>query len=191
MCRWTPPLSKRALEAIVNRTEKVAAVEDLNRMLSASPHVILATFKGLTVNQATELRRKVRQAGGEYRVLKNRLAKLAAPGTSIEPLIEQLSGPCAIATHESDPVVLAKALSEFTKANPEVELLAGVVDAKEVIDAKGVKFLAGLPGLLELRAQLLSLIQTPASSLVRLLNTPGGQVARVVDARRQKLEEAD
>ena len=172
----------------MNRTEKVAVVEGLNKALSATPHVILASFRGLSVNQATELRRAVRRAGGRYRVVKNRLAKLAAPGTPLEQLVDQFAGPCAIATHDSDPVVLAKALSDFTKANPEVELLAGVVDAKEVVDAKGVKRLAGLPGLPELRAQLLSLVQTPATSLVRLLNTPGGQLARAIDARREKLE---
>lgn len=156
-----------------------------------TPHVILASFRGLSVNQANELRRKVGSVGGRYQVIKNRLAKRAAVGTTVEPLVGMLSGPCALAVHESDPVVLAKALAEFAKANPELELRGGVLDAKDVVDAGGVKHLATLPGLQELRAQLLALIQTPAGSLVRLLNTPAGQLTRVVDAHREALGESN
>jgi large subunit ribosomal protein L10 len=152
--------------------------------------VILASFRGLSVNQANELRRKVGNAGGRYAVIKNRLAKRAALGTTVEPLADMLNGPCAVALHESDPVALAKALAEFAKANPELELRGGVVDAKEVMDAGAVKQLATLPGLPELRAQLLSLIQSPATGLLRLLNTPGGQLARAVGARREALDQA-
>jgi large subunit ribosomal protein L10 len=167
----------------VERAEKVAAVERMNEGFKAHPHIILASFRGLTVNQANLLRQKVREAGGSYAVVKNRLAKRAAADTPAAPLIEQFSGPCAVAMHADDPVVLAKTLSDFAKDNPELELLAGVVDAKDVVDAKGVKQLAGMPGLPELRAQLLSLLQTPATSLVRLLDTPATQVARVIDAK--------
>jgi len=174
----------------VNRAEKTAAVERMNAEFQKTPHVILASFRGLTVNQANELRRKVDSVGGRYQVIKNRLAKRAAVGTTVEPLADLLTGPCAVALHESDPVGLAKALAEFAKANPALELRGGVVDAREVMDADAVKRLATLPGLQELRAQLLSLIQGPASGLVRLLNTPGGQLARAVDARREALGEA-
>jgi len=173
----------------VNRAEKIAAVERMHADFQKAPHVILTSFRGLSVNQANELRRKVGGVGGSYQVLQNRLAKRAAVGTTVEPLVDMLSGPCALALHESDPVQLAKVLAEFAKANPELELRGGVVDAREVVDAGGVKQLATLPGLPELRAQLLALIQTPATSLVRLLNTPGGQIARVVDARREALGE--
>jgi large subunit ribosomal protein L10 len=174
----------------VNRDEKVAAIERMQANFEQTPHVILTTFRGLSVNQANELRQKIDGAGGRYEVIKNRLAKRAAKGTSAEPLTQSLNGPCAVAMHDTDPVGLAKALSEFAKDNPQIQMLAAVVDAKDVIDAEGVKQLAKLPGLLELRAQLLALIQTPATSLVRLLNTPGGQVARVIDARRDALGEA-
>ena len=168
------------------RAEKIAFVERLNRKLEASPHVILAGFRGLSVNQANDLRRKVEQVGGSYQVIKNRLAKLAVQGTAAEPLSAQFEGPCALATHESDPVALAKALADFAKDNAQIELHAGLVDAKDLIDAAGVKQLASLPGLPELRAQLLALIQTPATTLVRLINTPGSQIARVLDARREE-----
>ncbi len=175
----------------MNRAEKAENVEQIRETLQQYPHVILASFKGLSVNQANELRRKVDGSGGRYRVVKNRLAKRAAAGTPAEPLTAAFNGPCAVATHESDPISLAKALTEFAKDNPQLELLAGIIDAKDLLDAAGVKRLAKMPGLNELRAQLLALIQTPASSLVRLLGTPGGQIARVVDARREGLGEAD
>jgi len=169
----------------VKRQEKVAAVERLNQTLQSVPHVLLTSFRGLTVNQASDLRGRVREAGGSYTVIKNRLAKLAAAGTPMEPLAAHLSGPCAIAMHDSNPVALAKALSAFIKDNPQLEFVAGVVDAKDVLDVAAVKQLALLPGMEELRAQLLALIQTPATTLVRLLATPGTQLARVVDAHRE------
>lgn len=171
----------------MNRAEKVANVEEFNRLFSRTPHVIVAGFRGLTVNQANVLRAKVGEAGGQYRVIQNRLAKRAAKGTALEKLSESFAGPCAVALHAEDPVALAKALSDFAKDNPQLELLAGIVDARDEIDADGVKQLASLPGLPELRAQLLALVQTPATMLVRLLATPGTQMARVVDARREKL----
>jgi large subunit ribosomal protein L10 len=174
----------------VNRVEKTAFIEEMHESFSGTPHLILASFRGLNVNQATVLRSRVRRAGGRLRVIKNRLAKRAAAGTPAESLVEWFEGPCAIATHATDPVSLAKALADFCKENPQLELLAGLVDAKEVLDVKGVKRLASLPALPELRAQLLCLIQTPATQLVRLLGTPGTQVARVLDAHRDRQEQA-
>ncbi len=168
------------------RSDKVKLVDEMAQAFSKTPHVILTSFNGLSVNQATELRAKVREAGGTYTVIKNRLAKRAAVGTALEPLLPSLTGPCAIATHESDPVVLAKTIADFSKANEQVQVLTGVIDAKDVIDAAGVKQLASLPGLPELRAQLLALIQTPATTLVRLLSTPATQMARVLDARSEQ-----
>jgi large subunit ribosomal protein L10 len=171
----------------VNRAEKTENVEQIRETLQQYPHVILASFRGLTVNQANELRRRIGGAGGRYRVVKNRLAKRAAAGTHAERLTEVFAGPCAVVTHDSDPISLAKALTDFAKDNPQLELLAGIIDAKELLDSAGVKRLAKMPGQNELRAQLLALIQTPASSLARLLGTPGSQIARVMDARREEL----
>lgn len=176
----------------MERAQKVAAVESLTEGFNQNPHIILASFSGLTVNQANVLRGKVRDAGGSYTVIKNRLAKLAAAGTDMEPLIEKFSGPCALAMHADDPVLLAKTLSDFAKENPQLALLAAVVDSKDLLDAAGVKQLAGMPGLPELRAQLLALVQTPATMIVRLLGTPATQIARVIDAKAEagKPEEA-
>ena len=162
----------------------------MNQRFSATNHIILTSFRALSGNQATELRRRVRRAGGQIRVVKNRLAKLAAAGTPVELLVEKFSGPCAVATHESDPVSLAKALAEFSKQNPQLELLAGMIDGKDLLDKNGVKQLASLPGLEQLRGMLLSLIQTPATQLVRLLGTPATELARVLDARREQQEES-
>jgi large subunit ribosomal protein L10 len=170
----------------VNREEKASAIERMKGSFTSTPHVILTAFQGLGANQANELRRRVRGAGGRFEVLKNRLAKRAAAGTPIAPLVDRFSGPCALASHRSDAVLLAKTLSEFSKDNPQLELVAGIIDARDVVDGKDVKRLASLPGLNELRAQLLSLIQTPATSLVRLLGTPGTQLARVLDAHAEK-----
>jgi len=172
----------------VNRAEKTAAIEELNQAFREMPHVLLAGFRGLTVNQANDLRRRVAQSGGAYKVVKNRLAKRAAAGTPVEELAKRFEGPCAVATHGSDPVGLAKALAEFAKANPELELVAGLVDGRDLLEQADVKRLSTMPGLPELRAQLLALIATPATTLVRLLATPGTQLARVLDARREKLE---
>ena len=94
-------------------------------------------------------------------------------------------GPCAVATHPDDPVLLAKTFTTFAKENPQVELKGAVVDGKETVDAAGAKHLATLPGLPETRAQLLALFNTPATTLVRLLGTPGTQVARAIDAKRE------
>lgn len=161
----------------------------MNEIFSTTPHVLVASFNGLTVNQANELRGRVRKAGGSFEVIKNRLAKRAATGTPMESLAEHLTGPCAIATHPDDPVGLAKTLTEFAKQAPQLELRHGVIESKDLLDLEGIKQLASLPGLPELRAQLLCLIQTPATMLARLLGTPGTQLARVVDARREAEEQ--
>ncbi len=116
----------------MNRAEKTKVVEQLNHEFSSAPHIMLTTFRGLTVNQASELRRKIRSIGGSYRVIPNRLAKRAAAGTGAEALSESFSGPCAIATHADDPAALAKAIAGFAKENPQIELLAGLVDSREV-----------------------------------------------------------
>ena len=173
----------------MNREQKVASVEFIRDAMNASPHVILASFSGLSVNEATELRRRVRASGGQYKVIKNRLAKLALEGTGAEPLREKLSGPCALAYHEDDPVGLAKVLQEFAKDHPALTLVGGVVDAKDVLEATDVVALSKMPALPELRAQLLAMINSPATTLLRLVSTPGTQLARVIDARRGALAE--
>jgi large subunit ribosomal protein L10 len=173
----------------VKRTDKVAVLEQAAETFRSTPHVLLTDFRGMTANQSNDLRRKIRAAGGSYTVVKNRLAKRAAEGTAVERLKDRLVGPCGLAAHESDPIALAKVLTDFAKENPQLRLLTAIVDGKEVLDPQGIKALSALPGILELRARLLALLQTPATLLVRTLGAPGQQVARVVDARRTKIEE--
>src|SRR5512143_1488407 len=95
-------------------------------LLRQAPHVFLTDYRGLTAHQATELRRRVRAAGGAFRVVKNRLARRAGSGTAAERISERFKGPCGLATHRSDPIGLAKVLSDFCKDNPQLRLVAGV-----------------------------------------------------------------
>jgi len=172
----------------VRRTEKIAAIEQLSGRFREAPHVFVTSFSGMTVRQATELRKRIRAAGGTYQVVKNRLAKRATAGTAMEPLAPSLTGPRAVAFHETDPLVLARVLSEFAANNPQLEIIAGVIDAKSVLDPARVNALAKLPGLPELRARLLCVIQTPATMLARMIAAPATQVAGVIAARNRKME---
>ena len=172
----------------MNRTDKSTAIAEMTGMFQGAPHVILTDFRGLTANESVDLRRKIRKVGGTYRVLKNRLAKRAAAGSAAEKVNAHLVGARAAACHASDPVALAKVLTEFAKDHPQLQIVGAVIDTKEVLGVAGIKSLATLPGLPVLRAQLLALMQTPATQLVRLLQTPASQMARVLDAHREKRE---
>jgi large subunit ribosomal protein L10 len=172
----------------MNRIEKEQLVAELHQELEAAPHVVLVDFRGLSVPAATEFRRKVRAAGSRYRVVKNRLALRAAKGTALEKLDDQFEGTTGIAWTGEDPVALAKALVDFAKDNPALALKAGVVAGEQVLDAEGVKALSTMPSLPELRSSLLGLLQAPATKLVRLLSTPGTQMAQVLKAHQEKTE---
>ena len=172
----------------MNRTEKQELVEKLHEELEAAPHVVLVDFRGLSVPAATEFRRKVKAAGSSYRVVKNRLALRAAKGTSLEKLESSFEGTTGIAWTGEDPVALAKVLVDFAKDYPALELKAGVVAGEQVLDAEGVKALSTMPSLPELRASFLGLLQAPATKLVRLLSTPGTQMARVLKAHQEETE---
>jgi large subunit ribosomal protein L10 len=173
----------------MNRTEKEQLVADLHEELEAAPHVVLVDFRGLSVPAATEFRRKVKAAGSQYRVVKNRLARRAAKGTPLEKLGAQFAGTTGIAWTGEDPVALAKALVDFAKEHPALALKAGVVAGEQVLDAEGVKALSAMPSLPELRSSLLGLLQAPATKLVRLLGTPATQMAQVLKAHQDKIEE--
>lgn len=173
----------------MKRTEKTTAVAKMAEAFKSTPHLVLTDYKGLTANQANDLRRRIRAAGGTYAVLKNRLARRASTGTSVERIQERLTGTCGLAGHGTDPVAIAKVVAEFAKEHPQLKLVAAVIDAKEVVVGEaGVKALSTMPAMPEMRAQLLALVNTPATMLVRLIGTPTTQLARVVDARREKLE---
>jgi large subunit ribosomal protein L10 len=172
----------------MNRAEKQVLIDELRTEFGSSPHAVLLDFKGLSVNAATEFRRKVRQAGSRYRVVKNSLAVRAVKGTPLEGLGAKFEGTTGVAYTGADPVALAKVLVDFQKEHPALTLKGGIVSGTEMLDAEGVKALSTMPSLPELRARLLGLLQTPATTLVRLLNTPAGQLARVLLAHQDKEE---
>jgi large subunit ribosomal protein L10 len=172
----------------MNRTEKQELIDALHAEFGASPHAVLLDFRGLSVNAATEFRRKVRQSGSRYRVVKNSLALRALKGTPLEGLGPKIEGTTGVAYTGTDPVALAKVLIDFQKEHPALSFKGGIVSGNQMLDADGVKALSTMPSLPELRAKLLGLLQTPASQLVRLLNTPAGQLARVLKAHQEKEE---
>jgi large subunit ribosomal protein L10 len=172
----------------MKRTEKQQLIDELHRELDASPHAILVGFRGLSVPAATEFRKRMRASGSRYRVVKNSLALRASKGTALERLESKFVGTTGIAYTGDDPVALAKVLVEFARDNPALSVKAGVVSGDQVLDAAGVKALSAMPGLVELRARLLGLLQGPATQLVRLLGTPATQLARVMKAHQEKIE---
>jgi large subunit ribosomal protein L10 len=170
----------------MNRNEKEALVEDLHQEFGRSPHAILVDFRGLSVPAVTEFRRKVRQSGSRYRVVKNTLALRAVKDTPLEKLGTGFDNATGVAYTGTDPVALAKVLMDFAKDHPQLVVKGGLVSGSQVLDAEGVKALSSMPGLAELRGRLLGLLQAPATQLVRLLGTPALQLARVLKAHEEK-----
>jgi large subunit ribosomal protein L10 len=172
----------------VDRTQKEKLVASLNQALSATVAVVVTRQSGLTVAEATRLRRRMREAGASFKVTKNRLARLALKGTPFEGLAPMFTGPTAIAWSQ-DPVAAAKAAVEFAKTNEKLVIVGGALGAK-ALDVAGVQALATMPSLDELRARLLALLQTPATRIAGVLQAPAGQLARVLKARAEKGEAA-
>jgi large subunit ribosomal protein L10 len=170
----------------MNRTEKQALIDDLHTEFGRSPHAILVDFRGLSVPAVTEFRKKVRQAGSRYRVVKNSLALRALKDTPLEKLGPKFDQTTGVAYTVSDPVALAKVLVDFAKEHPALSVKGGLVSGSQVLDAEGVKALSTMPSLPELRARLLGLLSAPAQKLVRLCSAPATKLVRVLDARRQK-----
>jgi large subunit ribosomal protein L10 len=170
----------------VDRTEKREFVASLAAVFADTSFVLVAQNKGLTVADVSELRRRMRAAGATYKVAKNRLATLALEGTRFDGVKPLLKGPTAIAW-STDPVAVAKTAVEFAKTNDKFVVLGGALGT-QTLNAEGVKALAELPSLETLRAQLLGLIQTPATRIAGILQAPGGQVARVLSAYAKKDE---
>ena len=152
----------------LTREKKESLVAGYADGVAKAPHVILMTFEGITVPQDTELRSKVRAAGGSYAVLKNRLALRAIEGEPLEGLSEEIRGTTAAAWADEDAVGLAKALTEFAKDVPALEVKAGLVNGQKVV-AEEIREIATLPSREELIAKLLYLLQSPVTRFVRTL----------------------
>jgi large subunit ribosomal protein L10 len=172
----------------VDRAEKKAAIESLNGVFKASNVVVVAHYSGLTVAQMQALRKQMRAAGASVKVAKNRLAKIALEGTDVASIGSLLKGPTLIAT-SSDPVAAPKVAVDFAKANEKFVLLGGAM-GKTALDPNGVKALASLPSLDELRGKLVGLLVAPATKLAQLANAPAAKLARVVQAHASKGEAA-
>jgi len=152
----------------LTREQKQGLVEEYNGGLASARHVFLVEFKGMSVPEATELRDRLRKAGGGYAVLKNRLALRAIEGKALDELKEHFRGPTAAAWCNDDPVSLAKALTDFAKDVPNLGLKVGLVEGRTV-EAEQIKELASMPSREELIAKLLFLLQSPVTRFVRTL----------------------
>ncbi|WP_157216929.1 50S ribosomal protein L10 [Flavisphingomonas formosensis] len=172
----------------MDRAQKAEAVAELNRTFSEVGVVVVTRNHGLTVAQSTQLRNKMREVGASYKVSKNKLAKIALDGTDYLSLGEMLTGPVGLAT-SVDPVAAAKVAVEFAKTNDKFEIVGGAMGAT-ALDVEGVKALATLPSLDELRAKLIGLIQAPAQKLASITQAPAAQLARVFAAYADKDKEA-
>ncbi len=172
----------------MDRTEKREFVTGLAAALADVSMVVVTQNQGLTVAEATDLRRRMRAAGATFKVAKNRLAHLAVDGTRFEGLKPMLKGPTALAW-STDPVAVAKTAVEFAKTNEKLVLIGGALGT-QMLNADGIKALAELPSLDALRARLLGMLNTPATRIAGVLQAPAGQLARVFGAYAKRDEEA-
>ncbi|MCT2557578.1 50S ribosomal protein L10 [Tsuneonella sp. YG55] len=164
----------------MDRSQKADAVAELSEVFNEVGVVVVTRNLGMSVAQSTDLRAKMRDAGATYKVAKNRLAKLALNDTVYTGLEDFLNGPTGLAW-STDPVAAAKAAVDFAKTNDKLEIVGGSMGS-QVLDAEGVKALASMPSLDELRAKLIGLVNAPATKVVQLVNAPASKLARVFGA---------
>jgi large subunit ribosomal protein L10 len=168
----------------MDRSQKADLVDELKQVFTETSVVVVTRNLGLTVAQSTDLRLKMRDAGAQFKVAKNRLALIALDGSRYQPIGDLLKGPTALAT-STDPVAAAKVAVDFAKTNDRFEIVGGAM-GDTVLDVNGIKALAALPSLDELRATLVGLIQAPASKIARTVAEPGAQLARIFHAYASK-----
>ncbi len=168
----------------MDRSQKSESVASLNATFNEVSVVVITRNLGMSVAQSTALRGKVRDAGASYKVAKNRLAKLAAKDTAYEGITDLLTGPTAIAT-SVDPVAAAKAIVDFAKTTDKIEIVGGAMGTV-ILNAEGIKALATMPSLDELRAKLIGLVQAPATKIAQLATAPAAKLARVFAAYADK-----
>jgi len=170
----------------MNRAQKKALIEQTNAKFKDAGIALVVHNKGLTVAEMTALRIKMREAGAEFKVTKNRLAKIAAKDTQYENIADLLKGPAAVATAK-DPVAVAKGIVDFAKTNEKLVIVGGAYGAQK-LDVAAIETLAKLPSLNELRAKIIGMLKTPATRIACVLQAPGGQVARVISAHSKQGE---
>jgi len=170
----------------VDRSGKQKLVDSLHRTLSGTELLVITQQVGMTVAEVTTLRRQMREAGAGFKVTKNRLARRALEGTKFAKLAPLFKGPTAVA-FSTDPVAAAKVAVTYANANEKLTIVGGAM-GETLLDPDGVKALATLPSLNELRGKLVGLLQTPATRLAQVLQAPAGQLARVMGAYAKKAE---
>lgn len=164
----------------MDRSKKEALVAELHKDFEDNNLIVVTHQAGLTVLEASDLRRRMREAGAKFKVTKNRLVKIALKGTRFEDLADHFIGPTAIAVSE-DPIAAAKVAVAFANQNDKLSIVGGQLN-EDALDVDGVKALAALPSLDELRGKLVGLIQAPATKIAGVLQAPAGQLARVMSA---------
>ena len=177
---------------MLTRAQKEEQVADLRERFGRATSVVVAEYRGLSVQASEQLRRQLRAEGAgqyEYRVTKNSLLRRAAEGNDVSVVIDHFKGPTAVAISYGDPVRLAKILVDYAKQHEIFQIRGGMLDGRALAKAD-IATLATLPSLDELRGRLVGLLQAPAANVARILAAPGAQLARLMEARRKQLEEA-
>jgi large subunit ribosomal protein L10 len=172
----------------LNLEEKKAVVAEVSEQVSQAQAIVFAEYRGLQVGHMTQLRVQARKSGVYLRVLKNTLVRRAVDGTPFSALAPQMVGPLVFGI-SADPVAAAKVLHDFAKANDKFVILGGGM-GRTTLNPEGVKALATLPSLDELRAKLVGMINQPAAKLATVISAPGSSLARVVKARAEKEDQA-
>ena len=172
----------------MERAEKGVAVTALNQVFKDTGTVVVAHYAGLSVAEMTAFRARMREAGAGVKVAKNRLAKLALKGTDAETIADLFKGPTVVA-YSSDPVAAAKVAIDFAKTNEKLVILGGAIGQTN-LNPDGVKALAALPSLDELRGKIVGMLVTPATKIAQVIAAPAAQLARVVGAYAKKSEAA-
>lgn len=172
----------------MDRAEKQEMVENLNDIFKTSGSVVVARYKGMTVAQMTDLRRKMGDAGAKFKVIKNRLAKIALDGAANGAGADLFLEPTGIAFSQ-DPTAAAKVASDFARTNDKFVIVGGLLGS-QALNADGIKALAAIPSMNELRSKLLGVFLAPGSKLVRQLNAPAQTLAAVLQAYKEKQEAA-
>ena len=168
----------------MEKAKKAEVVEDLNGVFAKAGSVVVAHYSGMTVAQMSDLRSRMRAAGASFRVAKNRLAVRALKGTAVEGIAHLFKGPTGIAVSD-DPIAASKVAVAYAKDNNKLVILGGSVGAT-ALDANGVKALAALPSLDELRGKIVGLLVAPATKIAGVVQAPAGQLARVIGAYSKK-----
>jgi len=172
----------------MDRASKEDIVSDLHAVFDASNAVVVTHYSGLTVSELEDLRGQMREAGASFKVTKNRLTRLALQNTKFEGLTDLFTGPTAVAVSD-DPVAAAKVVVNYAKKNEKLIVVGGAM-GEQKLDVDGVKALATLPSLDELRGKLVGLLNAPATKIAGVLQAPAGQIARVLSARGQQSDAA-